>query len=148
MFPSETFNQESASQSLTLEELNVESEDSTLQTSDQTPVPEEIINPMPSPPRFNDHQFNYQEEVPQEEEEAPPLVRSSSPRSGTSSGIGRMISRPGPNYFKWCREHPIDLIIGSPTNGVKTRSATANECMHGCFLAKTVSSNITEAQIR
>ena len=56
-----------------------------------------------------------------------------------------MISRPGPNYFKWSREHPIELIVGSPSNGVKTRSASANECMYACFLAKNVPSNITEA---
>ena len=37
---------------------------------------------------------------------------------------------------KWDRSHTKDAIIGDPTAGVRTRSATANECLHACFLSQ------------
>ncbi|KAL8092052.1 hypothetical protein AgCh_034365 [Apium graveolens] len=37
---------------------------------------------------------------------------------------------------KWDKSHTREAIIGDPTIGVRTRSATANECLHACFLSQ------------
>ena len=36
---------------------------------------------------------------------------------------------------KWDISHTGEAIIGDPTAGVRTRSATANECLHAYFLS-------------
>ena len=45
----------------------------------------------------------------------------------------------------WSRDHPFDLIIGDPDVGVRTRSATQNECMYSLFLSKMEPKKIEEA---
>ena len=35
---------------------------------------------------------------------------------------------------KWTKSHPFELIIGDANEGVKTRSATQNECPYSSFL--------------
>ncbi|KAL8132190.1 hypothetical protein AgCh_007909 [Apium graveolens] len=46
---------------------------------------------------------------------------------------------------KWDRSHTRDVIIGDPTAGVRTRSATANECLNACFLSQVEPKKIDEA---
>ncbi|CAH9066792.1 unnamed protein product [Cuscuta europaea] len=46
---------------------------------------------------------------------------------------------------KWTKAHPVDQIIGDPSQGVHTRSATVNECHFACFLSQSEPSNISEA---
>ncbi|KAL8114645.1 hypothetical protein AgCh_021489 [Apium graveolens] len=46
---------------------------------------------------------------------------------------------------KWDRSHTREEIIGDPTVGVRTRSATANECLHACFLSQIEPKEIDEA---
>ena len=45
----------------------------------------------------------------------------------------------------WSRDHPFELIIGDPYVGVRTRSATQNECMYSVFLSKMEPKKIEEA---
>ena len=45
----------------------------------------------------------------------------------------------------WSRDHPFELIIGDPEAGVKTRSATQNECLYSVFLSKMEPKKIEEA---
>ncbi|KAL8115415.1 hypothetical protein AgCh_022052 [Apium graveolens] len=45
------------------------------------------------------------------------------------------------------RSHTRDIIIGDPNAGVRTISATANECMHACFLSQIEPKKIKEALI-
>ncbi|KAL8109911.1 hypothetical protein AgCh_025854 [Apium graveolens] len=46
---------------------------------------------------------------------------------------------------KWDRSHSREAIIGDPTAGVRTRSATTNECIHACFLFQIEPKKIDEA---
>ncbi|CAH9114847.1 unnamed protein product [Cuscuta europaea] len=46
---------------------------------------------------------------------------------------------------KWTRAHPVEQIIGDPSQGVRTRSATKNECHYACFLSKNEPSKVSEA---
>ncbi|KAL8100988.1 hypothetical protein AgCh_033025 [Apium graveolens] len=46
---------------------------------------------------------------------------------------------------KWDRSHNPNEIIGDPNAGVKTRSATANECQHACFLSQVEPKKTEEA---
>ncbi|KAL8097340.1 hypothetical protein AgCh_030470 [Apium graveolens] len=46
---------------------------------------------------------------------------------------------------KWDRSHTREAIIGDPTAGVRTRSTTANECLHTCFLSQVEPKKIDEA---
>ena len=46
---------------------------------------------------------------------------------------------------KWDKDHTTDQIIGNPSAGVKTTSATHNECLYGCFLSQNKPKNIDEA---
>ena len=39
-----------------------------------------------------------------------------------------------PPQMKWTKSHPFELIIGDVGDGVKTRSATKNECLYINFL--------------
>ena len=45
----------------------------------------------------------------------------------------------------WSRDHPFELIIGDPEAGVRTRSATQNECLYSVFLSKMEPKKIEEA---
>ena len=47
--------------------------------------------------------------------------------------------------MKWDRDHTADQIIGNPSACVKTRSATHNECLYGCFLSQNEPKKIDEA---
>ena len=46
---------------------------------------------------------------------------------------------------KWDRAHSVDQIIGDPSAGVRTRRATQNECLYGCFLSQIEPKNVDEA---
>ncbi|KAL8104555.1 hypothetical protein AgCh_028679 [Apium graveolens] len=46
---------------------------------------------------------------------------------------------------KWDRSHTREEIIGDPTAGVRTRSATANECLHTSFLSQVEPKKTEEA---
>ena len=50
-----------------------------------------------------------------------------------------------PHARKWTKSHTPDLIIGDPEAGVQTRTATANECLHHCFLSQTEPKKVEEA---
>ena len=41
--------------------------------------------------------------------------------------------------------HTREAIIGDPIAGVRTRSATANECLHACFLSQVEPKKTEEA---
>ena len=41
--------------------------------------------------------------------------------------------------------HNQNAIIGDPNAGVRTRSATANECLHACFLSQVEPKKTEEA---
>ena len=41
-----------------------------------------------------------------------------------------------PPQRKWTKSHPFELIIGDANEGVKTRSATQNECLYSSFLSQ------------
>ena len=45
----------------------------------------------------------------------------------------------------WSRDHPFELIIGDPEVGVRTRSATQNECLYSVFLSKMEPKKIEKA---
>ena len=45
----------------------------------------------------------------------------------------------------WSRDHPFEMIIGDPDVGVRTRSATQNECLYSVILSKMEPKNIEEA---
>ena len=46
---------------------------------------------------------------------------------------------------RWTKDHPIDQIIGDSRTGVKTRSATQNECLYVNFLSMMEPKKIGEA---
>ncbi|KAL8155363.1 hypothetical protein AgCh_000663 [Apium graveolens] len=46
---------------------------------------------------------------------------------------------------KWDRSHNPNTIIGDPNAGVRTRSATANKCLHACFLSQVEPKKTEEA---
>ncbi|KAL8104798.1 hypothetical protein AgCh_028826 [Apium graveolens] len=46
---------------------------------------------------------------------------------------------------KWDRSHNADTIIGYPNDGVRTRSATASECLHANFLSQVEPKKTEEA---
>ncbi|CAH9116305.1 unnamed protein product [Cuscuta europaea] len=54
-------------------------------------------------------------------------------------------AQPLPHVRKWTRAHPPDLILGNPSSGVCTRSATENECLFSFFLSQTEPTHVTEA---
>ena len=41
-----------------------------------------------------------------------------------------------PSARKWTKSHTPDLIIGDPEAGVRTRTATSNECLYHSFLSQ------------
>ena len=45
---------------------------------------------------------------------------------------------------RWDRDHTAEQIIGNPSAGVRTRSATQNECLYGCFLSQNEPKKIDE----
>jgi len=46
---------------------------------------------------------------------------------------------------KWDRDHKTENIIGNPNAGVRTRSATMNECLYAYFLSHNEPKKIEEA---
>ena len=46
---------------------------------------------------------------------------------------------------KWTKSHPFELIIGDAGDGVKTRSATQNECLYNSFLSQEEPKKVEEA---
>lgn len=45
----------------------------------------------------------------------------------------------------WTRDHITDLIIGNPKSGLKTRSATQNECLFHNFLSQQEPKKVEDA---
>ena len=50
-----------------------------------------------------------------------------------------------PSQRKWTKSHPFELIIGDARDGVKTRSATQNECLYSSFLSQEEPKKVEEA---
>ncbi|KAL8124554.1 hypothetical protein AgCh_012272 [Apium graveolens] len=50
-----------------------------------------------------------------------------------------------PSARKWTKAHTPDLIIGDPEAGVRTRTATLNECLYHSFLSQTEPKKVEEA---
>ena len=50
-----------------------------------------------------------------------------------------------PPQRKWTKSHPFELIIGDANEGVKTRSATHNECLYSSFLSQEEPKKIEDA---
>ena len=50
-----------------------------------------------------------------------------------------------PPQRKWTKSHPFELIIGDAGDGVKTRSATQNECIYISFLSQEEPKKVKEA---
>ncbi|KAJ9545484.1 hypothetical protein OSB04_025191 [Centaurea solstitialis] len=50
-----------------------------------------------------------------------------------------------PAQLKWTRAHPLYNVIGDVKDGVKTRSASANYCLHKSFLSKIEPKNVSQA---
>ena len=50
-----------------------------------------------------------------------------------------------PPQRKWTRSHPFELIIGDAGSGVKTRSATQNECLYSSFLSQEEPKKVEDA---
>ena len=50
-----------------------------------------------------------------------------------------------PPQRKWTKIHPFELIIGDVNEGVKTRSATHNECMYSSFLSQEEPKKVEDA---
>ncbi|KAL8156461.1 hypothetical protein AgCh_001526 [Apium graveolens] len=49
-----------------------------------------------------------------------------------------------PSARKWTKSHTPDLIIGDPEAGVRTRTATSNECLYHSFLSQTEPKKVEE----
>ena len=47
--------------------------------------------------------------------------------------------------MKWTKSHPFELIISDANDGVKTRSATQNECLYSIFLSQEEPKKIKDA---
>ena len=50
-----------------------------------------------------------------------------------------------PSRSVWSKDHPFELIIGDPDVGVRTRSATQNECLYSGFLSQMELKKIEKA---
>ncbi|KAL8124254.1 hypothetical protein AgCh_012047 [Apium graveolens] len=50
-----------------------------------------------------------------------------------------------PSARKWTKAHTPDLIIGDPEAGIRTRTATSNECLYHSFLSQTEPKKVEEA---
>ena len=50
-----------------------------------------------------------------------------------------------PPQRKWTKSHPFELIIGDAGDGVRTRSATQNECLYNSFLSQEEPKKVEEA---
>ena len=50
-----------------------------------------------------------------------------------------------PPQRKWTKSHPFELIIGDANEGVKTRSATQNECLYSSFLSQKEPKKVEDA---
>ena len=50
-----------------------------------------------------------------------------------------------PPQIKWTKIHPFELIIGDAGDGVKTRSATQNECLYNNFFPQEEPKKVEEA---
>ena len=50
-----------------------------------------------------------------------------------------------PPQRKWTKSHPFELIIGDANEGVKTRSATQNECLYSSFLSQEEPKKVEDA---
>lgn len=49
------------------------------------------------------------------------------------------------HIVKWDRDHTVDQIIGNPDASVRTRRATKNEWLCGCFLSQDENKKINDA---
>ena len=61
--------------------------------------------------------------------------------SGGASSSRRTLS----SARKWIKDHTPDLIIRNPDDGVKTRSATHNECLYHNLLSKEEPKKVEDA---
>ncbi|KAL8105546.1 hypothetical protein AgCh_029365 [Apium graveolens] len=50
-----------------------------------------------------------------------------------------------PSARKWTKSHTLDLIIGNPDAGVRTRTTTSSECLYNSFLSQTEPKKVEEA---
>ena len=50
-----------------------------------------------------------------------------------------------PSQRKWTKNHHFELIIGDAGDGVKTRSATHNECLYSSFISQEEPKRVEEA---
>ncbi|KAL8146362.1 hypothetical protein AgCh_004198 [Apium graveolens] len=50
-----------------------------------------------------------------------------------------------PSARKWTKSHTPDLIIGDPEAGVRTRTATSNECLYHSFMSQNEPKKVEEA---
>ena len=71
--------------------------------------------------------------------------REGESRSHTNNGENNEDTSQQTHTRKWDRSHTREAIIGDPTAGVRTRSATTNECLHACFLSQVEPKKIDEA---
>ncbi|KAL8136224.1 hypothetical protein AgCh_010717 [Apium graveolens] len=62
-----------------------------------------------------------------------------------NSGGASSSRRTLPSARKWTKDHNPDLIIGNPDEGVKTRSATQNECLYHGILSKEEPKKVEDA---
>ncbi|KAI3718388.1 hypothetical protein L6452_19257 [Arctium lappa] len=85
------------------------------------------------------------------ESASPSQERTSEPLNSTTEMSSTVISeaQTPPQIFapisRWTKDHPIDQIIGSSSEGVKTRSATINECFYVNFLSIIEPKKVKEA---
>ncbi|KAI3667434.1 hypothetical protein L6452_42491 [Arctium lappa] len=86
-----------------------------------------------------------------QESASPSREPTSEPLNSTTEMSSTVISeaQTPPQIFapisKWTKDHPIDQIIGSSSEGVKTRSATINECFYVNFLSIIEPKKVKEA---
>ncbi|KAL8133942.1 hypothetical protein AgCh_009127 [Apium graveolens] len=68
------------------------------------------------------------------------MLRGSNSNGGASSSRRTLL-----NARKWTKDHTPDLIIGNHDDGVKTRSATQNECLYHNLLSKEEPKKVEDA---
>ncbi|CAH9083075.1 unnamed protein product [Cuscuta europaea] len=104
-------------------------------------VPSTPSTPQTNPRGVDDHGFAISPE-------SSPLHTTAAPEPSNSyQDSDQPIITPTPlaHERKWTRAHPVEQIIGDPSQGVRTRSATTNECHYACFLSKNEPSKVSEA---
>jgi len=98
-------------------------------SSDSVPVDPPSLSPSPPSPII--HPTNsFVTDIPQ-------VPSTSTPTTVVTSN----------SLYKELKDHPHDLVIGSISDGVRTRhqSGLINECLFSCFLSQTVPKNINMA---